>query len=216
VNNTLVVRHLGVQPYLTCWQQMKQYTDQRDSDAVDELWLVQHPPVFTLGQAGKEEHILDAGDIEVVRSDRGGQVTYHGPGQLVGYLLMDIKRRGLGIRRLVTDIEDLLVDVLVELGITATSDSAAHGVYVSGSKIAALGLRVRKGCTYHGFSLNVDVNLSPFSRINPCGYPGLAVVDISGLVGSVTMADVESLVIKQFADKFGYDALQCSESHRHA
>lgn len=211
VNNSLVVRHLGVQPYLACWQKMKQFTDERGNTAADELWLVQHPPVFTLGQAGKEEHILDAGDIEVVRSDRGGQVTYHGPGQLVGYLLVDIKRRGLGIRRLVGDIEDMLVDVLAELGITALADSAAHGVYVADSKIAALGLRVRKGCTYHGFSLNVDVDLAPFLRINPCGYPGLAVVDIAGITDDVTIESVETLVIKHFADKFGYDALVCTQ-----
>lgn len=157
---------------------MRDFTNTRTADTPDELWLLEHPPVFTLGQAGKTEHVLDAGDIPLVKTDRGGQVTYHGPGQLTGYCLFDLKRLGFGPRDFVELIEDVLVDVLVEMDIPAMADRQAHGVYVSGRKIASLGLRIRKGCSYHGFSLNVDMDLAPFNRINPCGYAGLQMTQV--------------------------------------
>lgn len=158
---------------------MAEYTQQRDESSADELWLLEHPPVFTQGRAGKAEHLLATGDIPVVQVDRGGQVTYHGPGQLVGYVLLDIKRMGLGVRDLVTAIERSLVAVLAELGIASAPRADAPGVYVdSGAKIAQIGLRVSRGCSFHGLSLNVDMDLSVFDRINPCGHVGMAVTDI--------------------------------------
>ncbi len=201
---SLVVRRLGRQAYEATWTSMKVFTDTRDKEAPDELWLLEHPPVYTLGQAGREEHILDAGAIEVVRTDRGGQVTYHGPGQLVGYVLIDIKRRGLGIRHLVCGIEDSLTAVLESLGIEAASDATAHGVYVGQRKIAALGLRVRKGCTYHGFALNVDMDLGPFAHIDPCGYKGQQVTDLAAEGVSTTATAIEDLVIEELSRTFGY------------
>jgi len=190
---------------------MREFTDTRTEDTADELWLLEHPSVYTLGQAGIESHILDAGDIEVVRSDRGGQVTYHGPGQLVGYLLVDIKRRHFGIKQLVCRIEQALVSLLQSLDIDAEADPAAHGVYVSGRKIAALGLRVRKNCTYHGFSLNVDMNLEPFTRINPCGFEGLEVTDIVTEGGHVDVPTIQEMVVDHVQNVFGYTAPLCGD-----
>lgn len=160
-------------PFLDVWQQMRDFTDSRDAETPDELWLLEHPSVFTLGQAGKPEHVLMAGDIPVVNTDRGGQVTYHGHGQLVGYCLFDVKRLGIGVRELVETLEDALVYTLAEYNIEAWANREAHGVYIDSKKIASLGLRIRKGCSYHGFSLNVNMDLEPFQRINPCGYAGL-------------------------------------------
>lgn len=160
---------------------MQEFTRNREAETPDEIWVLEHPPVFTLGTNGKPEHILNAGDIPVVNIDRGGQVTYHGPGQLVIYLLLNLHRRKLGIRKLVTLIEDTIVDLLAEHGVKAYSDPDAPGVYVDGKKVAALGLRVSRGCTTHGLSLNVDMDLAPFSRINPCGYQGLEIVQCHGL-----------------------------------
>ena len=177
----LIVRHLGIQNFSDIWQQMRDFTDTRTQDTADELWLLEHPSVFTLGQAGKPEHILAAGDIPVVKTDRGGQVTYHGLGQLVGYCLFDIKRLNIGVRELVERIEDVLVDVLKQYHIDAWANREAHGVYVGSKKIASLGLRIRKGCSYHGFSLNVDMDLEPYQRINPCGYAGLEMTQVSDL-----------------------------------
>ena len=171
----LRIRVLGVADYVEAWQQMQAFTHQRQADTHDEIWLVQHPSVFTLGRNGKMEHVLAAGEIPVIPIDRGGQVTYHGLGQLVAYLLLDIRRKQLSVRDLVTKIEQSVIDLLAHYGIQAQGDRDAPGVYVDGRKIAALGLRVTKGCTYHGLSLNVDMDLSPFQRINPCGYAGLQV-----------------------------------------
>ena len=177
--NTLYLRHLGRQAYEPVWRAMQQYTDARDEGSRDEIWLLEHEPVFTQGQAGKAEHLLMPGDIPVVQVDRGGQVTYHGPGQLVGYVLIDLRRRKLGVRDLVTAIEQSIVTVLAELGIAARPRPDAPGVYVdSGAKIAQLGLRLRRGCSFHGLSLNIDMDLSVFQRINPCGHVGMAVTDI--------------------------------------
>ena len=193
---------------------MKSFTDSRTPDTVDEIWLLQHPSVFTLGQAGKEEHLLAPGDIPVVRSDRGGQVTYHGPGQLVAYLLLDARRRQLGVRNLVSGIENSLVKLLAAHGVTAAPVPGAPGVYVEGRKIAQLGLRIRKGCSYHGLSLNVDMDLEPFSRINPCGYEGLAVTDCRQEGVSLTIDTAGRELVAMLATEFGYDALPLRE-HDH-
>lgn len=176
----VVCRRLpGRADYLATLQAMKTFTDNRDADTPDELWLLQHPRVFTQGQAGKAEHVLAPGDIPVIQVDRGGQVTYHGPGQWVLYLLVDLRRRGLGVRQLVTLIENSIVQVLADYGIHAAPRADAPGVYVDGDKIASLGLRVRRGCSYHGLALNVDLDLEPFLRINPCGHEGLSVTSMA-------------------------------------
>lgn len=176
----VVCRRLpGRADYLTTLQAMKTFTDNRGADTPDELWLLQHPRVFTQGQAGKAEHVLAPGDIPVIQVDRGGQVTYHGPGQWVLYLLVDLRRRGLGVRQLVTLIENSIVQVLEAYGIHAAPRPDAPGVYVDGDKIASLGLRVRRGCSYHGLALNVDLDLEPFLRINPCGHEGLRVTSMA-------------------------------------
>lgn len=171
----MVVRTLGRVEYDPTWRAMQAYTAARGADSADELWVLEHPPVYTLGQAGRPEHLLAANDIPLVRCDRGGQITYHGPGQTLVYVLVDLRRRGYGIRELVNRIEQAVIDLLGELGILGERRPGAPGVYVSGAKIAALGLRVRHACTYHGVALNVDGDLAPFAAINPCGYPGLGV-----------------------------------------
>lgn len=160
---------------------MRAFTDHRDAATIDELWVVEHPPVYTLGQAGKPEHILNAADIPVVKSDRGGQVTYHGPGQVIIYTLVDLRRAKIGIRELVVRLENAVIDTLAKCDVTAVGRRDAPGVYVNDEKIAALGLRVRRGCSYHGLSLNVDVDLAPFLGINPCGYADLAVTSLRKL-----------------------------------
>ncbi|MCX2974862.1 lipoyl(octanoyl) transferase LipB [Halieaceae bacterium IMCC8485] len=175
----LLIRKLGLAEYQPVLDSMRELTDQRDSNTPDQLWLLQHPRVFTQGQAGKAEHVLAPGDIPVIQVDRGGQVTYHGPGQWVIYLLIDLKRSGRGVRALVTLIEESIVRLLAEYDIAAAPQPKAPGVYVDGSKIASLGLRVRRGCSYHGLALNVDMDLEPFQRINPCGYQGLEVTSMA-------------------------------------
>jgi len=187
------IRKPGLVDYTHSWQAMRDFPDQRDADTEDELWLLQHPPVFTQGQAGKAEHVLLPGDIPVVQSDRGGQVTYHGPGQWVVYLLLDLRRNGLGIRDLVTLIEQSLVSVLGRLCIQAQPRADAPGVYVDGVKIASLGLRVRRGCTYHGLALNVDMDLEPFSRINPCGHQGMQVTTVRQCLADQGGLDSEAI-----------------------
>jgi len=182
-----VVRFLGSRSYEQIWQEMRDFTDQRTAETQDELWLLEHPPVFTLGQAGKPEHLLEPGDIPIVNTDRGGQVTYHGPGQLIVYLLINLKRSKLGVRQLVTLIEQSIIELLGQYDISAKARADAPGVYVDEEKIAALGLR--KGCSYHGLSLNLDMDLEPFSRINPCGYPDLEITQISDLTAADTLSD---------------------------
>jgi len=171
-----VVRRMGLVDYEPTWAAMRAFTDARTADTPDELWLLQHPPVFTLGQAGKPEHLLRETGIPLVKIDRGGQITYHGPGQIVVYLLIDLHRRHLKVRELVTLMEQALIDCLADYGLAAERKDGAPGVYVDGAKIAALGLRVRNGCSYHGLALNVDADLAPFSAINPCGYEGLQTI----------------------------------------
>lgn len=175
------IENLGLRPYQEIWDAMRAYTAARDATGEDQIWLVQHPPVYTQGQAGKPEHLLAPGDIPVIQIDRGGQITYHGPGQIVMYLLLDIRRAGIGIRALVSLIEESVIGFLQEQGIRAQSRADAPGVYVGGKKIASLGLRVRGGCTYHGVALNVDMDLEPFSRINPCGLVGMQMTQLRDL-----------------------------------
>ena len=186
---SLRLRRLGRVEYAACLGEMQSFTDQRGADTADALWLVEHPPVFTLGLAGKPEHVLDAGDIPVVHCDRGGQVTYHGPGQVVLYALLDLNRAGLGVKALVTLLEQAVIDLLAGLDIAAERHPGAPGVYVAGAKIAALGLRVRRGCCYHGLSFNVAMDLAPFARINPCGYAGMAVTQLRGLAPAAAQPD---------------------------
>ena len=180
--------HLGLVDYASTLQAMQDFTDSRDADTPDQLWLLQHPRVFTQGMAGKAEHVLAPGDIPVIQVDRGGQVTYHGPGQWVLYLLVDLRRHALGVRDLVDLIERSIVKLLAHYGIDGVPRPDAPGVYVDGSKIAALGLRVRRGCSYHGLSLNVDMDLEPFSRINPCGHQGMQVTSMARLLPGKTLA----------------------------
>jgi lipoyl(octanoyl) transferase len=175
----LLVGRPGRVAYEAALEAMRTFTAGRESDTPDEIWLVEHPPVYTLGQAGKPEHLLCSSDIPLVKSDRGGQITYHGPGQLVAYLLIDLSRRGLKVRQLVSVMEQALIDCLAEYDIAAERVAGAPGVYVDGAKIAALGLRVRNGRSYHGLSLNVDMDLTPFSWINPCGYEGLKTTQLA-------------------------------------
>ena len=184
----LIVRDLGEQPYLETWEAMKSFTASRDASTPDELWLLEHPRVYTQGQAGKAEHILAPGDIPVILVDRGGQVTYHGPGQLVVYLMIDLTRHRLGIRSLVDVIEQAIVRTLAGMGVSAAPRPDAPGVYVEQAKIASLGLRVRRGCSFHGLALNVAMDMEPFRRINPCGYAGMAMCQVSDFVPGATVA----------------------------
>jgi lipoyl(octanoyl) transferase len=176
-----VIRHLGQLDYRSTWERMQQFTAARTGESADELWFLEHPPVFTLGMAGRREHLLAAGEIPVVMSDRGGQVTYHGPGQLVVYTLLDLRRAGLAVRGLVTALEQSVIQYAATLGVTASARREAPGVYVAGRKLASVGIRIRRGCSYHGLALNVNMDLEPFQRINPCGYAGLAMVQLSDI-----------------------------------
>ncbi len=200
-----LVRQLGRQSYVPVWKAMSAFTDARDEASSDELWVVEHEPVFTLGQAGKPEHLLAPGDIPVVQVDRGGQVTYHGPGQLVVYPLLDLRRLGIGVRDYVCRIEQAIIDTLDVWNIQAQRQDGAPGVYVAGAKIAALGIRVRRGCTFHGLSFNVAMDLEPFHRINPCGYAGLQVTTVMDLGGPSSMADVTVVLLEHLARQFGLE-----------
>lgn len=179
MHNGVVIRELGCVAYEPTWHAMQHFTQTRDAESADEIWLLEHPQVFTQGQAGKAEHVLAAGDIPVVQVDRGGQVTYHGPGQLVAYILLDVRRARRGVRDLVSQIENTLIDLLGQYGVDARAKPDAPGVYVGAKKIASLGLRIRRGCSFHGLALNVDMDLQPFQRINPCGYAGMQMTQLS-------------------------------------
>lgn len=192
----LRVRRAGLLPYEPTWQAMRAFTDARDANTPDEVWLLQHPPVFTLGQAGRPEHLLRDIGVPMVRIDRGGQITYHGPGQVVAYLLVDLARRRLKVREMVSLMEQVVIDCLADFGLRAERQAGAPGVYVDGAKIAALGLRVRNGCSYHGLSLNVDMDLAPFSAINPCGYEGLKTVQLSDFGVAADVATVGAALLR--------------------
>ncbi len=199
---TPIVRHFGEVDYLDSWQKMQDFTDSRTADTSDELWFLQHTPVYTLGKNGKAEHVLNPADIPVINSDRGGQVTYHGPGQIVVYTLLDLNRLKLGVRELVTQLELTIIDLLAGYGVDSSARRDAPGVYVNDAKIAALGLRVRKGCCFHGLALNVDLDLEPFSRINPCGYEGLEVTRLKDLVQDVQFGSVVHDLQQRLVSKF--------------
>lgn len=204
--NRLKVRRLGLVDYEPTWREMQAFTDNRDDSTQDEVWLLQHPPVFTQGQSGKAEHVLAPGDIPVVQVDRGGQVTYHGPGQIVAYPLIDLHRRKLGVRKLVNLIEQSIIDVLNQHGVDGQRLEGAPGIYVEGAKIASLGLRVRKGRSFHGLAFNIDMDLEPFGRINPCGFQGLQVTQLSAFE-TVELEQVENELAQQLAQQLGYSDL---------
>lgn len=199
----VLVRQLGLRDYSSTLDDMRAFTLGRDLDTPDELWLLEHPPVYTLGQAGRREHLLDPGRVPVVQSDRGGQVTYHGPGQLVAYTLLDLRRLGLGVKTLVTCMEDAVIRMLARSGVAGGRQQGAPGVYVSGAKIAALGLRIRNGCSYHGLALNVNLDLAPFSRIDPCGFPDLQVIRLLDLGIDVDVQTAGRLLSLQLAEALG-------------
>jgi lipoyl(octanoyl) transferase len=210
---SLRLRRLGLADYEPVWRAMQAFTDSRDQNSIDELWLVQHPPVFTQGQAGKAEHLLAPGNIPVVQVDRGGQVTYHGPGQIVAYPLVDIRRKRIGVKDFVHRIEQSIITVLTGYGIAGERVPGAPGIYVDDEKIASLGLRVRRGCTFHGLAFNIDMDLEPFQRINPCGYSGLRVTCLSRLT-AVDFAEAEDLLVDSLARQLGYSEVGTIEDRR--
>jgi len=207
------LRRFGLADYEPVWRAMQSFTDSRDENTVDELWLVQHPPVFTQGQAGKAEHVLAPGNISVVQVDRGGQVTYHGPGQIVAYPLVDIRRKGLGVKEFVHRIEEAIIDVLESYGVRGERIPGAPGIYVEGDKIASLGLRIRRGCAFHGLAFNIDMDLEPFQRINPCGYAGLQVTQLSALT-PVDFQEAEKRLVASLARQLGYSDIADTEGQR--
>lgn len=208
----LIIRQLGAQPYQAVWEAMREFTNQRTAYTVDELWLVEHFPVFTQGQAGKAEHILNPHQIPVIQTDRGGQVTYHGPGQLVAYPLIDLSRQHLTIRGLVTTLEQCIIDLLKNLGISAQSHCHAPGVYVEQRKICSIGLRVKRGCSFHGIALNVNMDLTPFSYINPCGFHGLRMTQVSDFAPGQTCEKILPLFKAAFLDHFRYTDLLSTQA----
>lgn len=200
----LIIRQLGRADYVPTWEAMQAFTDNRDDDTADELWIVEHPPVFTQGQAGKQEHLLAPGDIPVVPVDRGGQVTYHGPGQLVVYFMINIRRLKIGVRGLVSAIEETVVAGLAEYGVESAPRPDAPGVYIGEEKVCSLGLRIRRGCSFHGLALNVNMDLSPFMRINPCGYAGMVMTQTADHNGPTEVEEAAQLIIKYFAAQLQY------------
>lgn len=210
----MIVRWLGRVEYEPTWRAMQAFTDARDAATADELWLLEHPPVFTLGMAADRSHVLAAGDIPVVQTDRGGQVTYHGPGQLIAYPLLDIRRRGIAIRTLVMQLEQSVIDLAAARGICAQGRRDAPGVYVEGRKLASLGLRVRRGATYHGLALNVDMDLAPFARINPCGMAGLAVTSMADLGQHLDVQSAGSELAQHIARLLGVDLHRAGTQQR--
>ncbi|MBV1786728.1 lipoyl(octanoyl) transferase LipB [Marinobacterium sp. D7] len=212
VADQLIVRSLGLQPYEPTWRRMQALTAERNEQTIDEIWLLEHEPVFTQGQAGKLEHLLDPGDIPVIQADRGGQVTYHGPGQLLAYLMIDLRRRKLGVRDTVSLMENAVVRVLADFDIQAYPKPDAPGVYVDGAKISSLGLRVRRGCTFHGLALNLDMDLTPFLRINPCGYAGLQMTQLSLLRPEADIASVPERLLNYLIDQIGYTSVSRTTS----
>ncbi|EGR1392048.1 TPA: lipoyl(octanoyl) transferase LipB [Vibrio parahaemolyticus] len=210
MQHQLVVKRLGRQDYEPVWKAMHEFTDQRTEETPDEIWLVEHNPVFTQGQAGKAEHLINTGDIPVVQSDRGGQVTYHGPGQLVAYFLINLRRKKLGVRDLVTTIENLVINTLKAYNIDSAARPDAPGVYVDGKKICSLGLRIRKGCSFHGLALNVNMDLTPFLRINPCGYAGMEMVQVSQFNGPSDVETVEKQLIEELVTLLDYERVEFS------
>lgn len=205
-SNNLIIRDLGLQEYEPIWKKMQDFTAARNETTADELWCLEHPPIFTMGLNGKKEHLLNIKNIPVINIDRGGQVTYHAPGQLVIYTLIDLKRLQIGVKDLVTIIEKSIIQLLKTYDINATGKENAPGVYVDGEKIAALGLRIKKNRSYHGLSLNIDMDLSPFKQINPCGYTGLEVTQVENFKGGLELQKVQSDLITILAEQLNYSA----------
>ena len=210
----VIIRSMGLCEFEPVWRRMQTFTSARTPSTVDEVWCLQHHPVYTQGQAGKPEHVLHAGDIPVVHIDRGGQVTYHGPGQLVVYTLVDLQRRGLGVRDFVSAIEQSVIDTLQALGVVSLRKKKAPGVYVSDAKIAAVGLRVRHGRTFHGLSINVNMDLTPFSGINPCGYAGLGVTQVREVCNEESVENVQSSFLAHFFKQLSYTDISYSNEAR--
>ncbi|WP_019209216.1 lipoyl(octanoyl) transferase LipB [Yersinia massiliensis] len=200
----IILRQLGLQPYAPVSQAMHNFTEYRTDATADEIWLVEHQRVFTQGQAGKAEHVLMPGDIPVIQSDRGGQVTYHGPGQQVMYIMIDLKRAKMGVRQLVTAIENTVIQTLAKVGIESQARPDAPGVYVGQQKICSLGLRIRRGCSFHGLALNIAMDLEPFQRINPCGYAGMQMTQVSELKIGTSVTDIQPILVQEFIQQLGY------------
>lgn len=204
-STALKIKHLGLQAYEPIWQELKVFTHNRTAHTPDEIWVLEHNPVYTQGQAGKPEHLLNPGDIPIVQSDRGGQVTYHGPGQLIVYFLIDLQRKKINVRQFLDILEQSVIDLLAQYNIAANADKFAPGVYVNQEKICSLGLRVRHGRTYHGLSLNVKMDLEPFTRINPCGYAGMRVTQISAFNSEVSLNKITEQLLQILQQRIGYD-----------
>lgn len=200
----LIIRELRLQDYATTWQAMQEFTQTRTENTPDELWLLEHPSVFTLGQAGKEEHVLNPGKIPLLKVDRGGQVTYHGPGQLMAYTLIDLRRKHLTVHQLVHGLENVVIRFLADYGISAAADPKAPGVYIAGKKICSVGLRIRRGCAYHGLALNINVDLAPFTLINPCGYKDLKMTRLLDFAPDATVAGILPAFTRHFCAELGY------------
>lgn len=207
-NHLITLRWLNRQDYHDTWQAMRKFTDSRTDDTQDEIWFLEHSPVFTQGQNGRAEHILNAGDIPIVQTDRGGQITYHGPGQLMVYTLIDLKRKKFNVRELVTLLEQSVIGFLSDYEINASARQDAPGVYVKDAKICSIGLRIRRGCSYHGIAFNIGMDLSPFNRINPCGYTGLKMTQLAALGGPNTVNAAFPLLIKHLMHKLRYTSWQ--------
>ena len=210
--NTLIIRDLGMQDYEPIWQAMQAFTTERDENTEDELWCLEHPPVFTMGLNGKNKHLLNIDNIPVINIDRGGQVTYHGPGQLIIYTLIDLQRLQIGVKDLVNNIEQSIIKLLDQYGINAQGKENAPGVYVDGEKIAALGLRIKKNKSYHGLSLNIDMDLSPFQQINPCGYEGLAVTQVKNLTANNNFDSIKKDLTLNLSQLLGYNDITIKNS----
>ena len=202
--DVLIVRDLGLSEYHPALERMIHFSQQRNAQTPDEIWFLEHPPVYTQGKAGKSHHVLNPGNIPIVQIDRGGQVTYHGPGQLIAYLLIDVRRKRLGVRQLVTVMENAIVHVLSQLGIASKARSDAPGVYVDNAKIAALGLRIKQGKSYHGLSFNIDMDLTPFQGINPCGFEGLEVIQLSDLTRDYSLPSIKQQLVEQMKIALNY------------
>ncbi len=223
MNRRLIIRYLGQQDYEPIWKAMHTFTNERNDNTCDELWLVEHNAVFTQGQAGKEEHILNVGNIPIIKSDRGGQITYHGPGQLIAYVLINLRRKNIGVRELVTLIENTIINTLQNLDIASSARPDAPGVYVNNKKICSLGLRIRKGCSFHGLALNVNMDLSPFLDINPCGYPGMEMIQLYDLLQQDNIAtnkaenveDIHPLLIQEFTTLLDYTDIEYFRESSH-
>lgn len=206
-SHVIQVRRFGLVDYAPAYELMQQFSAQREAEAIDQLWLLEHSPVYTLGKAGKQQHILNPGTIPVIQVDRGGQVTYHGPGQIILYLLLDVRRKKLGVRQIVTAMENAIIKTLEACAINAYAKPEAPGVYVNQQKIASLGLRIKNGKSYHGLALNYEMDLGPFSGINPCGYEGLEVINLVDIVGGTSRSEVELLIISNLAHELGYQVI---------